>query len=758
MDVPTPLSSIKVLDMGHWAVGPWAGMLLGGLGATVIKLESPGEGDKMRSQMPLQGAYSPGYAHCNLNKSNIVLDLKSSQGQRDAHSLIRESDVFIENLRPGTAARLGMGYEDLASINSRLVYASSCGWGWSGQLSRLGGVDMTAQAFSGWTSISGQPGETGQLDRVYGSLDLLTGCFLAAGILDALSRREVSGIGALVQVTQVEASLAIQMLHVNYYYSTGQQPMPLGSACRFTAPHEAFVCSDKKHIAIGVVNDSQWSRLCRVLDIPELKNDARFANNNRRVENRDALRARIAPVFEGKPSRWWEIRLAQEEVPHALFLDFQALMYHQQALENGYLSPVEIPDMGSLYVGGIPIKFNSHPLPIHPSEGPGEHTDVVRRRGFAGVSDGTNQNEQDAFDTSITARNDEHDGPIRVLDLSQGISGPYSSLLLAETGADVTKVEPSGGDYARRFWPPEDDSSLIFTTLNRGKKMVSIDWSSQRERDRIRELIRQADVVIFDWDSPDLGPIRPRSGKRATITCRISGFGEKGPWAGRPSSELVAQAAAGYCAGLGRIGAPPIRVGADIASLATGLFAFIGIQSAIFQRARTGMANELEVSLFGTLIHLHGILWSYQSSPSDWFGFYCDSATKPEDRGYRTKDGRIYFTCMRTNLNGFHSLLRELGLEKQMADRRFSEEPWETVAQGRYAHEVKDVWEAALQERESAELAEIIERHGGEALPLNDYASLFSHPQMEHLPTFQHSDPGARREVVIPWVLSHEPP
>lgn len=736
-----PLAGVKVFDMGHEAVGPWAGMILGALGAKVIKVESP-SGDKIIHQAPLQGPRSPAYAHCNLNKYNMVLDLKSADGRRIAHRMILETDVLIENMRPGTTDRLGMNYHQLSELNPRLIYASASAWGWSGPMLQTAGVDMTVQAFGGSASSTGYRGESGQLNRFYGSIDTLTSWYLAAGIVEALNRRDATARGSLVRVSQLGAALAWQALDVAHYWATDVVPKPLGSASRFTAPHEAFRCQDGKYLAIGVENHQHWVGLCRALGVQQLSEDPLFATNERRVENQLMLASHLQVVIGTRPFRWWEIRLTDEEVPHGPFLDFDSLQNHLQVHANRYIDSVEIPDMGPLFVGGFPVSYDGNPLDLAPSYAPGTHTELAVG-GYDRLGD-----------RASAARRVARRGPVRVLDLSQGISGPYASLLLAQSGCEVVKLEPADGDYSRHFHPGAERGSAIHAALNRGKTIRLIDWATSSGKAEVRRLIGDSDVVIADLDSPiaDL-----RSDNSSLVICRISGFGPQGPWRTRPCSELVAQATAGYWNSLGRLGDSPIRLGPDLAGMATGLMAYVGVSAALNVRTRKRQAVSVEVSQFGALLHLRGIQWSYYTHPADWFGFSCDGSTKPEDFGYRTRDGRIYFTCTRSNKADFHAILAELGLEDAILDPRFQNTPEETVEQGRYAHELKSIWERGLIVRSTREVQSIFARHGGEAVPIMDLATVVRDPQVSHLGALERDNENAASWFVgRPW-RSSEP-
>ena len=246
--------------------------------------------------------------------------------------------------------------------------------------------------------------------------------------------------------------------------------------------------------------------------------------------------------------------------------------------------------------------------------------------------------------------------------------------------------------------------SAVFLSLNRNKKSVVVDlrkpartWScssGSRQRRRFGRGLRTGDGRE---NRPRLR-VSARSNPRL-VYCSISPFGEEGPLKDVPGSELVVQAMAEYTASLGRIGDPPVRVGADVASLNTGIFAAQAILAALFHRLRSGEGQRVAVSQFGSLLHMRGIMWHSMSDPDDWYGFHLDHYTKPPDYGYKTKDGSVYFILRRGNSEDWDRLVMELGMEEVLADPRFDDYGRAATSIGRYATEVKPIWEEAFEDR-----------------------------------------------------------
>jgi formyl-CoA transferase len=327
----------------------------------------------------------------------------------------------------------------------------------------------------------------------------------------------------------------------------------------------------------------------------------------------------------------------------------------------------------------------------------------------------------------------------RVVDFTQGLCGPFCTMQLGDGGAEVIKIEPPAGDFARRMGPPFlGEESAVFLSLNRNKKSVVLDLETAHGRQAALHLARSADVLVQDF-GPDgaerigLGHAQLREANPKLIYCSITPFGEDGPLRHATGSELVVQAMAEYTASLGRIGEKPVRVGADVASLNTGIFAAQAILAALFHRLRTGEGQRVAVSEFGSLLHLRGIMWHSLSDPDDWYGFHLDHYTAPPDYGYQAKDGSLYFILRRASSEDWDRLILELGMEHVLADSRFDDYGRAATSIGRYAAEVKPIWEKAFQNRTRDEIMSLVHSIGGDAVPFMDYPVLSAHPQVSAL-------------------------
>jgi crotonobetainyl-CoA:carnitine CoA-transferase CaiB-like acyl-CoA transferase len=375
--MPGILEGIRVFDLTIAAVGPWASKLLGEMGADVIKVEAP-EGELSHVIPPPIKGTAVLYISANFNKRHIVLDLKQEGDRATALKIIEKSDVFIQNMRPGAVERLGLGYDVISQVNPRLIYVAASAYGRTGPMAKEAGIDPNLQAFSGWCSITGQPGGQGEMFRHLAHLDINTSSMIVEAVLQGLLAREKTGKGQKIEIEMLAAALSLQTSRIAEYFATGDQPQPMGSATTTTVPHQAFLCEDQKYIAVGVVQEDQWPRFCRALKLEELANDPRFATNPKRVEHRAALIPLLEERFRTKPVAWWVIRLTKEQVPNSRIMDFEALRYHPQVLQNEQFVELQTPHWGALTVDGVPWKFSKTPAgPIRPGGLKGEHTEEV---------------------------------------------------------------------------------------------------------------------------------------------------------------------------------------------------------------------------------------------------------------------------------------------------------------------------------------------------------------------------------------------
>ncbi len=327
----------------------------------------------------------------------------------------------------------------------------------------------------------------------------------------------------------------------------------------------------------------------------------------------------------------------------------------------------------------------------------------------------------------------------RILDLTQGLCGPFGAMRLGDAGAEIIKLEPLGGDASRTMGPPfVGQDSAVFLSLNRNKKSLALDIRTAEGRAIIRRLAAEADALIEDLtpaeaEELELDYAALRELNPQLVYCTVSAFGDQGPLRNLPGAELVIQAMADYTNSLGRIGEPPVRLGTDVAGLSTGVFVSQAVTAGLFHRLRQGQGQRVSVSMLGTLLHMRGIMWTSMTDPDDWYGFHLDNYTKPPDEGYKTKDGHVFFSLRRGSSEDWDRLLISLGMEDCLADPRFDDFGREATGVGRYVAEVKPIWERAFAQRSNAEIVRLIHEFQGDAVPFTTYTTVFQHPQVEEL-------------------------
>lgn len=726
-------------------------MLLGALGADVIKVEGPGErGDRQAPIPPRVRGMSALYIHQNLNKRNVVLDLSQAADRETALKLLATCDVFLNNMRATTASGLGLGYDVVARGNPRIVYCLATGYGLVGPMANMGNADPQEQAFSGWTSLQGQPGGKGEIIRQTFHIDINTSLHIAAAILEALYARERTGVGQLVDLSMHGTAIALQRTRLAEFFATGTQPPPLGSATATSVPHQAFRCQDQVWIAVGVERDQHWTALCRALEAPDLLAERRFASNGGRVRGRDELVPRLEAIFAARPHQWWLLQLRRHRVPCSPLLTFDALRYHPQVTENAYM-PVLDSRWGRVHVGGPPWVLSATPATLRAGSRQGEDTATIRDSVRA-----VRLRERPA----PKPKEDLMSGPlegIRVVELAQGHAGPYCGQLLADAGASVVKVEPREGDYARRLGPPfHGDEGAAFVALNRNKKSAVLEGADGRRA--LRALLATADVVIEDraadpaWRSVRAALARVN---RSAILCTISAYGERGPLRDQPATELTIQFMTGIPPGLGRIGDPPVRVGADMTYMYAGVYAYQGVLAALYHRRRTGVAQRVAVSLLGTMMNGRGIWWTMQSDPEQWGPPHMNSMVDPPNHGIPTRTLPLQMGWVRYGREELKALLDELGADD-------AEQAPILAALGPArpsANEVARMWAPVTSRCTAEEVVRTFERHNGEIIVMNDLPAVVAHPQTNAIgmiATLDHPS-GPLRTIGSPWRLHSTP-
>jgi formyl-CoA transferase len=372
-----PLDGIRVLDLTRVVAGPYCSMFLGDLGADVVKVEQPGTGDDTRGWgPPFAGGESAYYLCINRNKRSLTLDLKSKRAVELLRQLVKVADVVIENFRPGTMERLGLAEQDLRKLNPRLIYASLTGFGANGPMSDWPGYDLIVQAWGGLMSITGAPdGEPVKVGVAI--IDLVAGLMLGKAVTAALFAREKIGVGQRIDTSLLEAEVASLINVGSNYLVGGKVPTRWGNAHPNIVPYQNFKTADG-YLVIGVASEVIWKRFCQAIGRPNLTDDARFANNSLRVENRTKLIALLSEVFLQRDNETWFKLLTAAEVPCSPVQTIDQVFQAPQVLHRDMVMEIEHPTAGKVRMAGIPVKFSVTPASLRlPPPLLGEHNEAI---------------------------------------------------------------------------------------------------------------------------------------------------------------------------------------------------------------------------------------------------------------------------------------------------------------------------------------------------------------------------------------------
>jgi len=356
---PSALAGIRVVDMTQVMAGPFCCMLLGDMGADVIKVEPP-EGDTTRRmEFDLAPGVSAPFLAVNRNKRGITLDLKRPDAVAVLKRLVATADVLVENYRPGVTRRLGIDWDTLREVNPRLIYCSISGFGQTGPYANRGGYDLIAQGMSGIMSATGSP--DGPPAKVGVPItDLGAGLFGVFGILCALRARRVTGRGQLVDTSLFEAGLALSAWEATEYWYTGQVPKRLGTAHRLNAPYQAFRASDG-HFTVGAANSRLWPRFCQILGLERLVNDPRFVTVGDRVKNQRALERVVEEVTVERPRAYWLEQCETGGIPAGPIYSVPEALADPHALARAMVQEYDYPGAGRVKALGNPVKLSRSP-------------------------------------------------------------------------------------------------------------------------------------------------------------------------------------------------------------------------------------------------------------------------------------------------------------------------------------------------------------------------------------------------------------
>lgn len=385
MKLMKPLEGVRVISLGHTVAAPFCTMLLGDLGADVIKVEMPGTGDYSRGMYPVTDGQSAIYLSMNRNKRSLTLNLKTAEGRGILREIARRSDVMVENFRPGVVERLGVDYGSMREVNPGIIYCSISGFGQTGPYRERAAYDPVLQGMGGFMGITGEPGRPPVRIGV-AVVDLATGMYAAMAILAALRVRGETGMGQYIDTSLFDAASSWMSYAAHYYWITGEQPPKMGSAHFSMAPYQCFRAGDGRYITVCCGNERTWERLCSALGREDLREDPDFALNRDRVRNREKLTRILERIFQSRPSHEWLEVLEKSGVPSGPVYSIAEQFSDPQLLHRNMVVEVEHPTLGRIKQIGSPMKFSSSPFSIAPPPLLGEHTEEILRT-LAGYSD-----------------------------------------------------------------------------------------------------------------------------------------------------------------------------------------------------------------------------------------------------------------------------------------------------------------------------------------------------------------------------------
>ena len=371
------LDGITVLDFTQFLAGSYCAMLMGDMGAKVVKIERPQTGEVYRNYGPkFIGGESTSFLSVNRNKKSLTLNLKDPEAVSLALKLISRADILVENFTPGAMEKLGLGYGAASQANPALIYCSISGFGHTGPYRNRGGFDLILQGMSGIMHVTGEadgpPVKVG-----YAVTDLGAGMFGALGILAALVARQKTGKGKRVDTSLLEAGLAWSILTAGNYFADGEIQQRSGSTSPQNAPYQAFETADG-FINVGTGNDRLWVKFCGILDLTELPKDPRFKDNASRVKNQKNLEREIAPAMKQKTTREWVELLEQSGIPAGPIYDIAEALSDPQALSRDMVVGYDHPKAGRVKTVGFPIKFSNEEYEIsNPPPLLGQHNEEI---------------------------------------------------------------------------------------------------------------------------------------------------------------------------------------------------------------------------------------------------------------------------------------------------------------------------------------------------------------------------------------------
>ncbi len=370
------LDSIKVLDLTRTLAGPFCTMLLGDMGAEVVKIEEPEHGDETRSWTPFWNGESTQFLSFNRNKRSLSLNLREKEGTDIVLALAADADVMVESFRAGALDRMGLGYDAVRRINPDIIYCSISGYGRTGPMAEKPGYDLIIQAYSGLMHLTGEP--EGPPQRVGFSLvDLFTGMMAYGSVVTALYHRDKTGEGQWLEAALLDGQVAVMSYHATGYMGTGVEPRRMGSGHPSLVPYQSFPASDGFFI-LGCANEGLWERLCRAIDRPDLMEDPRFRTNTDRVAHRSECVDLLSDIFRTRPVADWVEKIEAAGIPCGPINRVSDVVNDPQVLARDMVKNIPHPNVPDLRVPNSPLKLTQTPASVRrPPPLLGQHNEEI---------------------------------------------------------------------------------------------------------------------------------------------------------------------------------------------------------------------------------------------------------------------------------------------------------------------------------------------------------------------------------------------
>ena len=387
------LAGVRVVALEASVAGPFCSRILGDMGADVIKVEKPGEGDLIRHWDAVARGLSSGYVWLSGNKRSVTIDVKHRSALEIMHRLVQRADVFVENSAPGVADRLGLGAAEMCRLNPRLIYCSISGYGQNGPYRDVKAYDLLIQGEAGVIGATGYPDRPAKVAVPIS--DLAAAMYAALGIVLALYQREHTGRGQQIDIAMFDAMVSFLGYFPHYYWHRGEEPARMGMRHHYVTPYGPYLASDGAYVNVAVATATDWEVFCRaVLEAPELLEDPRYDTVARRVEHREALEAFVAERFLKHPHQEWLRRLKACNLPHGEVRTISQVLSHPQALARGLIREILSP-VGTIPTVGSARNLSDSPARYDRIPALGEDTEaVLRELGYDGDAVGRMRREK----------------------------------------------------------------------------------------------------------------------------------------------------------------------------------------------------------------------------------------------------------------------------------------------------------------------------------------------------------------------------